>query len=313
MLCGMPRSTERLSVADLRAEAHDGVLSRAELRDRGWDRDAVARQVAQGRWTFHGNQTVAMHTAPLTRTADLWRALWEVGPRVAALDGPTALQLAGLKGYSDEQVHVSAVHTAAITPPPGVRVHKVVRRVEGELLRVGLVRTKPAVAAVRAAHWAVSNRQAALLLAMPVQQRLVTGAQLVDATRRVRGRTRRAFIRTVARDISDGAQSLGELDFAAMCRRRGLPEPTRQAVRRLSGGRAYLDAAWDELELGVEIDGSQHQWGLGATDDHFRQNSLVLRGDRLLRMTLLGLRLTPDVFMDQVCEAHRRFAARRVA
>jgi very-short-patch-repair endonuclease len=192
-------------------------------------------------------------------------------------------------------------------------VHKVVRRVPGELASVPCVRTVPAVAAVRAAHWAVTDRQAALTLVMPVQQRLVTGPQLLEAVRAIRGRNRRRLIRALATDIADGAQSLGELDFARLCRRRGLPEPTRQAVRVRPGGRAYLDAAWDDIGLAVEIDGSQHQWGAAATDDHFRQNALVLGGERVLRMTLMGLRLSPDRFMDQVCEAHRVLSRRNSA
>jgi very-short-patch-repair endonuclease len=64
---------------------------------------------------------------------------------------------------------------------------------------------------------------------------------------------------------------------------------------------------WDDADLVVEIDGAQHTWGLAATDDQFRQNAVVIRGDRVLRMTLLGLRLAPDAFMDQVCQAHARF------
>ena len=67
--------------------------------------------------------------------------------------------------------------------------------------------------AIRAAHWATSNRQAALILLMTVQQRLTTPRRLAAAQRLVRGRTRRAFIRAVVRDIAFGVQSLGELDF----------------------------------------------------------------------------------------------------
>jgi very-short-patch-repair endonuclease len=309
----MVDAVDRTPAEQLRVLAPDGVLSRAQLRDLGWDRDAVARQVRAGRWALHGKQTVALHTWALDTAACRWRAVWEVAPRVAALDGVTALQAAGLRNYDDPLVHVSVLHNANVGRPSGVQVHKVVRRVDDEVLRVGVPRTTPAVAAVRAAHWAVSNRQAALVMVMPVQQRLVTGTQLVGATRRVRGRTRRAFIRTVARDISDGAQSLGELDFAAMCRQRGLPEPSRQAVRTLPGGLAYLDVSWDEVELVVEIDGSQHQWASVATDDQFRQNALVIAGDRVLRMTLMGLRLQPERFLDQVCTAYRRFSGRSVA
>jgi very-short-patch-repair endonuclease len=297
----------RLAATQLRDHAHDGVLSRAELRRLGWDRDAVARQVAAGRWAMHGAQTVALHTWTLGVEADRWRALWELGPKLAALDGVTALQVAGMVGFEEPVVHVSVPHTANIVEPPGVKVHKVIRRIEREVLQSGIRRTRPAVAAVRAAHWAVSDRQAALLLVMPVQQRLVSGAQLVETVRAIRGRNRRAFIRLIAADINDGAQSLGELDFAALCRARGLPEPTRQRVRRLPGGKVYLDVYWDAIGLVVEIDGSQHQWGMNATDDQFRQNDLVISGDRVLRMTLMGLRLNPLRFMDQVCRAHARF------
>jgi very-short-patch-repair endonuclease len=283
------------------------VLSRAELRAHGWDRDAVARQVAGERWSLHGQQTVALHTSHLGEEAKRWRAVWEVGLGVAALDGVSALQAAGLTGFSDDRVHVSVKHTATVSEVSGVQVHKVIRRISGEVVEGGLPRTTPAVAAVRAAHWAVSDRQAALLMVMPVQQRIITGDQLVAATRRVRGRTRRRFIRLVAHDIADGAQSLGELDFAALCRSHGLPEPSRQVVQRGPQGRTYLDVRWDHADLVVEIDGAQHTWGLAATDDQFRQNAVVIRGDRVLRMTLLGLRLAPDAFMDQVCQAYARF------
>jgi very-short-patch-repair endonuclease len=287
--------------------AHDGVLSRAELRRHGWDRDAVARQVVADRWSCHGHQTVALHTSHLGEEARRWRAVWEVGLGVAALDGVTALQAAGLVGFSEDRVHVSVKHTATVQEVSGVRVHKVIRRSAGELVEGGIPRTTPAVAAVRAAHWAVSDRQAALLMVMPVQQRIITGDQLVGATRRVRGRTRRRLIPLIARDIADGAQSLGELDFAALCRSRGLPEPSRQVVQQGHQGRIYLDVRWDDADLVVEIDGAQHSWGLASMDDQFRQNAVVIRGDRVLRMTLLGLRLAPEAFMDQVCQAHARF------
>ena len=302
--------THRVPRNELLRWAPDGVLNRARLRALGWDFRAVARQVESGRWATHGHQTVALHTAPLSRAADHLRAVWEVGERVAALDGVTALEVAGLKGFTDDRIHVSVKHTCRVGEPDGVELHKVIRRVPGELLTVGATRTRPAVAAVRAAHWAVSDRQAALVLAMPVQQRLVSGAALRAAVGQIRGRNRRAFITTVARDIADGAQSLGELDFAALCRGRGLPRPTRQTVRRGPLGTVYLDVFWEDVELAVEIDGSQHTWGLALTDDHFRQNDLVIRGDKVLRMTLMGLRLQPDAFMDQVCRAHAVLRAR---
>lgn len=294
----------------LLARAHEGVLSRAELEALGWDRDAVARQVKADRWALHGRRTVALHTGPLPLKAHLWRALWESGQR-AALDGVSALAAAGMTGFVEERIHVSIGQRDRLHRVPGVTVHRVVRRSPGELSRHGVRRVRPAVAAVRAAQWAVSDRQAALVLVMPVQQRLVTGAQLVSAAELVPGRSRRALIGRLVRDIASGAESLGELDFAALCRRRGLPEPSRQVVRRRPGGVMYLDVRWDDIGLVVEIDGSQHSSGLAATDDSFRANVVTLGADRVLRMTLVGLRLRPEEFMEQVVAAHRQLRNRR--
>ena len=179
-------------------------------------------------------------------------------------------------------------------------MHKLIRRLDDELLPTGVPRTTPAVAAVRAAGWAVSDRQAALLLLMPVQQRLTTPAALDLAASTCLGRRRRAFIRGVVRDVALGVQSLGELDFARLCRLRGLPEPSRQVVRQGPHGRVYLDVRWDGHGLVVEIDGAQHREGLDVSIDNLSRNAVVLTGDRVLRIDLIGLRVHEDAFLEQV-------------
>lgn len=281
------------------------VLDHRRLRELGVTRFQAAAQVASGRWSRVGRQTFSTRDAPLEDLAQRWRAVWEAGERIAVVDGVSALQAAGLKGWKEEVVHISAVHRHNVAHIDGVAVHKVIRRVDGEKIGAGLPRTTPAVAAIRAAHWAVSDRQAATLMAMTVQQRLATGAQLLMAQRRVRGRTRRALVRRVALDVADGAQALGELEFAEACRRRGLPEPTRQALRILPGGHAYLDVYFEEYGLVVEIDGAGHLWGLNGLDDNIRANSVVIDGDRVLRVNVIGLRLEEEVIMDQVGAALR--------
>lgn len=302
-----PKETplERHRRVQAAAEEFGHVLDRRRLRKLDVTRFHIAAQVAAGRWTLEGRQTVHTRDAPLDATASRWRAVWEAGEGIALVDGVSALQAAGLKGWADEQVHISAVHRHNVAPISGVAVHKVIRRVEGESAGAGLPRTTPAVAAIRAAHWAVSDRQAATLMAMTVQQRLATGEQLVRAAKQVRGRTRRAFIWRIALDVADGAQALGELEFAESCRRRGLPQPTRQVLRVLPGGRAYLDVYFEEYGLVVEIDGAGHLWGLNAVDDNQRDNALVIGGDRVLRINVIGLRLDEDTCLDQVEAALR--------
>lgn len=296
-------SARRRRLVAAEASKYGGVVSRRILRELGVDHRAVAREVAADRWRMLGRQTVATHLGTLPVEADRWRAIWEIGPGGPALDGVTALQAAGLTGFDEGCLHVSVAHGWRPQKIPGVRLHHV-RRVERELTTVrGLPCVRPEMAAIRAAHWARTDRQAALLLCLAVQQRLTSGPRLLAAARTVRGRRRRKLVRLLVRDIADGAQSLGELDFAAMCQAKGLPEPTRQILRRGPHGRIYLDAGWPELGVVVEIDGSQHRMALAVMDDNLRSNEVVIGGETVLRIDLVGLRLEGPRFMDQVARA----------
>ena len=111
---------------------------------------------------------------------------------------------------------------------------------------------------------------------------------------------RRQLILGVLADVVDGVQALGELDFARECRRRGLPEPSRQVVRRGPRGRVYLDVYFDDYGLVVEIEGAHHDSALNAVDDALRQNTLTSQGDEFLRIPVIGLRADPNAFMAQV-------------
>lgn len=294
------RSTTRGELAREAASGTGSVLSRPLLRAAGLTYVDVRSEVAAGRWRTHGLQTVAVHCGELTEEEHRWRVLWETGEEVADIDGVTALHAAGLRNYTDEAIHVSVVHRCAVKKVPGAKLHKVIRRVPDELVGAGLPRTRPAVAALRAAYWAASDRQAALILLMTVQQRLATPEQIKVRSKQLRGRKRRRFIKDVVGYLADGVQSLGELDFTKLCRARGLPEPTRQAVVEGPRGRMYLDVRWEEHSLVVEIDGVQHREGLQVSADNLSRNEVTLQDGKVLRIDLIGLRLYEDEFMDQV-------------
>lgn len=303
-----PATRDLVERAEDLALDHGGVLSRSQLADVGVGRGVIARLVRDRRWALHGHRTVAMHCGGIEPLGRFWRAVHEVGGS-ALVDGTSSLRAAGLTGLDDDVVHVS-VHMLKRSPEvEGVVVHKVSRRLADDDMPEGLPRTRPALAALRAAQWAVSDRQAALFLAMPVQQRLVTGEQLRQTHASYVGRRRRALVPQLIDDIVDGAHSLGELDFARLCRERGLPAPERQVVVRGPGGRCYLDVRWRE-GLVVEVDGRQHREGLAPVDDMLRQNSVSMRGDMVLRIPLVGLRVTPDAFLDQVARALQLLAQR---
>lgn len=272
------------------------MVHRRELRALGVTKEDVRREVLAGRWRLAGRHTVVVSGGPVQGRGILWQAVWESGPG-AVLDGAAALVAAGMTGYGLDGIDVSVPLGNHIHPLLGVRAR---RRTPAATVPVGIARVRPEWATLHAAQWAGSDRQAALLICLAVQQRLVAPDRLLAAWRTVRRSPRRAFLDAVLRDVCDGAHSLGELDFARWCRRRGLPEPTRQQVKTLRGGRVYLDVEWADVGLVVEIDGGHHALALNPVADALRQNEVTLTRRAVLRIPVVGLRLAPDAFLDQV-------------
>lgn len=297
--------TQRRLAAERIAAGQAGVLSRRQAYALGLNRAELRADVLAGRWARVGRQTLAVHAGPLGERAMEWIAVLEAGPR-AVLDGASSLVAGGLQGFRPDAVRVSVPRGARVIRVRGVDVRQTRRWQPDDTAGSGVPRTSNDVAAIRAALWARSDRQAALLLTMTVQQGLATPRELGEVMVRVRRDRRRRLIHEVILDLWGGVESLGELDVARECRARGLPEPTRQVVRHGRGQRYYLDVYWEEWGVVVEIDGIHHSWASHVVGDALRQNELVLQGDVVLRLPLLGLRATPDDFFRQIEEALRR-------
>jgi very-short-patch-repair endonuclease len=301
-----PNREERHLIARSLAKDCDGVVHRADLRRLGVGKAGVRAEVRAGRWFTHGRHTVSLGAGELGPTADLWRAVWESGSG-AVLDGAAALRAGGLRGFEPHVIDVSQPRNNRHHLTPGVRLHR--RATMPPVCGSGVPRVRAEPAAVHAALWARSDREAALVLCLVVQQRLTTPDRLLAAWCAAhRAGPRRPFLADAVLDICDGVHALGELDFTRLCRRRGLPEPSRQVVRQGSDGRVYLDAGWEDVGLFVEIDGGHHQWALSPVDDALRQNEVVLSGEVVLRIPVLGLRLAQERFLDQVVAAHGRLS-----
>ncbi|MDT0213789.1 hypothetical protein Q9R29_07795 [Rothia sp. ARF10] len=286
---------DRHGVAAAIAGHQGGVIHRAQLRARGVGKEGVRTEVRAGRWQRWGVHTVRVATLPVEPVAYHWRAVWESGAG-AVLDGAAALVAHGMTGYRPATIDVSLPRSATVRRVDGVTTHQ--RRVLERHLVAGVPRLAPEWATIHAAQWASTDRQAALLVCLPVQQRLVPPARLLETWLGVFRSRRRTLLGLVIQDVCDGAHSLGELDFGALCRRRGLPSPVRQSLRTGPSGRVYLDVEWEGLV--VEIDGGHHLFGLNPTDDALRANEVALGSSRVLRIPLIGLRLEPDRFMAQV-------------
>lgn len=285
------------------AEASDGVVSRRQLYAVGVTRWQLEAELRAGRWERAGRQSVLVGRADLSRQA--WQvALNEVGGG-AALAGVTALQAAGLTGISERLMHVAVPKSARPRPAHGVRVHETRLFQEQDVVDLPVRRVLPAPAAVQAALWAVSDRQATLFLIAPVQQQLCAVGQVDAALEAVRRHRRRPLLRQTVAELLRGVQSTGELDLARLLRSRGLPAPDLQVRRRHRTGRVYLDARWPRYRVVVEVDGVQHQGAEAVVRDALRDNELRLDGDTVLRVPALALRTDPGPFLDQVTRALR--------
>lgn len=296
------------ALRDARAlAAHQGgVVSRRDLYRLGVTRWQVQGEVRARRWVAVGDQSVCLHTGPMDVTAHHWAAVFQGGPR-ACLDGAASLVASGLERFDVERVRVSVPRGARVRRSAAYDVRQTRRWcAEDVVTRGGPPRTRPEVAAVRAALWATTERQATYLLTATVQQGLTTPELLGREALRVRRDRRRLLLHEVVLELLEGVRSLGELDVVRALRARGLPPPDRQVLRRDARGRYYLDLYWTTFRVVVEVDGIHHTWVDQVAADALRQNALVLSGDSVLRIPLLGLRLQPEEFLDQVEDALRR-------
>jgi hypothetical protein len=212
----------------------------------------------------------------------------------------------GVRGLHEGQIDLllPAGRTLA-RPPRWAVVHRTTHLLPIDVDERGRMPcTAPARSLVDAAQWARSDRQARTFIAMAFQQRMVDLGEIRDVLARLPRVRRAGLIAATATDADAGAYSLGELDFLALSRAAGLPEPTLQKRRRDASGRTrYLDVLYEQYGVHVEIDGAHHLDARQAWADMRRQNDLFIRGERVLRFPAWLVREHPDEVIAQVRDA----------
>ena len=295
MFARLDRSPALKSVA----RRQRGVLRRRQLLAAGIGAHEVMANIEAERWTALGEEVVLLQNAPPTHEQLMWIAVLDAG--TCALGSHTSLELVGFRPFAQEseQVHLVVPRGDKVTRFAGVVVHES-RRLKPEeiLFASGLPRTPTARSVLDAAAWQPFPRFAVTMVAAAVQQRVTSAAQLECALAAV-GRIRhKQVLRETIRDVASGAQSLGEVELAKLCRHRGLVEPNRQRPRRdASGGWRFLDAEWD-LESGehvvLEVDGGYHMDAGQWEADIVRERSIVVGGKRVIRTTNYEVRHDPE-------------------
>lgn len=92
-------------------------MSRRDLYARGMTRWEVRAHVRAGRWQTIGDQSVALHSGPVTPEGWRWAAVFQGGPR-AHLDGAAALVASGLERFVPDRIRVSVPRGARVRRTP---------------------------------------------------------------------------------------------------------------------------------------------------------------------------------------------------
>ena len=300
------RTTSAIRSLDARSSTLDAVTDFPLLAAAGITIAEARAHVRANRWQRIG-RAVARHNGPLSVADARQAALINCGPR-SVLTSFSGLDASGLAGWERPWVDVLVPRGARICRPAGLpmRIHYTDN---WDPSTINLLRRlhRPAYAAVLAASTFANPGPACGILAATVQQRLVRPqdlAAVVAGYSRVR---HRAVLLAAAADIGQGAQALSEIDLARLCRRAGLPEPVRQAVRETADGRRrYLDAEWkrrDGRRVVAEVDGALHLVPARWWADQLRQNELVLADDLVLRFPTAIVRLEEALVVGQLARA----------
>lgn len=274
-----------------------GVVPLSVLREAGLSRGRRRAMINGGRWRAVPGKGVLAQPGSSSGEAAWREALLAIGPG-ARLGGVTALEVDGLTGFVESQFHIWVPKGREKKRVDGVKLHETRRWSSKDGVSSGLPRSTRPVATVQAALWSVSVRQAMLCMVMPIQQRLVRVDDVEAQLDRIKRHKFRRPLQAGLRDIRRGAESLNELDFALACRKRGLPEPTRQVVRRVSHGMAVLDVFWEDYDVVVEVNGAGHDALDVAMRDEVRITDLQAQGNAVIPVSVLTLRCDPDPIFD---------------
>lgn len=295
------------------AAAHEvGVLPR-QAACLMYGEGRVRAQLGARRWAAPARGVVVTHNGPLSVDQRMWVALFAAPPGTL-LGGLTALRLGGLREFDDEGLTL-VVPASTYTPSraqlslPGdwrVKLRWSTKLgVEDVSPHVAPPRTRPARSVVDAASERISSRRARVLVLAPVQQRMVQPQALWDAlSRRGRCRNRKIIAESIL-DAAGGVDSLPEGDFDQICRRAGLPEPSRQVVLPRRDGRYYLDRKWARLGVCAEVHGIPHSEVRNWDNDLLRQNDIAIEGGGLLVFSSYAIRHLADRVQSQLVNMFR--------
>jgi very-short-patch-repair endonuclease len=264
-------------------DAQRGVLARWQAAELGIDLDVVNGRLRVGRWQRLHLGVYAAFTGRPARDAELWAAVLRAGPQ-AVLSHHTAAELDGFAPRPGRLIHVTVPLARHMVKVPGMAVHRSGRlNVTRHPARTP-PRTRVEETALDLAHLAPTLDDAFGWISRPCNGRLTT-PPLIRAALRSRARVRwRAELELALSDIADGVMSPLENRYVRDVERaHGLPVARRQVLITRDSRTQYLDNLYEELGIGVELDGQAYHPAEERWQDIGRDNALAADGIQVLR------------------------------
>lgn len=268
--------------------AQGGVVSRRQVQACGFDDSFIETRLRRKHWARVHRGVYVDHTGALSTTQLHWAAVLACWP--AALYGESALDafdaLPAGRGRTGARavVHVAIQHPRKLTPPPGVRVHRVVGLDSQVQWNLGPPRLRFEHAVLTASAAATTRSSALAIVADACQQRRTTAARLLEALAGYRRLRHGSWLRAVLHDVAAGAMSLLEHGYLRLERAHGLPKAGRQRTAG-SGRPVYRDVRYAAEGVVVELDGRLgHEWTADRWGDMDRDLDAGAEGQLTIRL-----------------------------
>ena len=143
-----------------------------------------------------------------------------------------------------------------------------------------------------------------------LQQRAVTLDQLLQAHAQLTGHRGMRQLAAIIEELVEGTHSQAEHELVSVLRQARVTGWIANFPVRIGGRRYFIDVAFPEGRLAVEVDGRAHHSDARAFQrDRQRQNDLVAAGWTVLRFTWDDLVRRPGEVIDRIVAALVRATA----
>ena len=268
-----------------------GVVSHDQALTSGLTPDAVRWRLASGRWERVARGLYRVHHTPWTWEARAHALALRLGPG-GALTLETAAHLHGVESRQPP-VLTGAVVGRQVQRLTGTRVTR--RRSLDVVKRKGLPVTSAATTVLDlTARPGVTWRETVHLVARWVHQGVVSVDEIDDCLAGLRRHPQRRVIARVLGPVSDGVESVLELQsLRRVVLAHGLPRPTLQTRAVQGGGGVRRDAEWEAFGVILESDGLLAHGAESIHRDRRRDRQAARAGRVTLRAGYADIEFAP--------------------